>query len=91
MPCPRCDHTLQNIGAKDQRIFWCPRCGTLVTETEDSRTESLPTLANVVKKWWSGNGPTFDPSRPTNEIGTPWLKRMLECVGIKSDRGPQEK
>lgn len=83
MPCPKCNHTLQNIGAKDQRIFWCPRCGTLVYEIENFRSENFPYLANCVGRWWSANGPTFDPSGPTIEFGTTWLKAILECVGIK--------
>jgi hypothetical protein len=29
MSCPVCNHTMQNLGVPDQRIFWCPRCGTL--------------------------------------------------------------
>lgn len=33
MPCPTCDHTMHNFNAHDntQKIFWCPRCGTLKT------------------------------------------------------------
>lgn len=29
MPCPTCDSTLQKIDVEG-RVFWCPRCGTLV-------------------------------------------------------------
>ncbi len=34
MPCPKCDHTLQNLGLDKpgRTVFWCPRCGTLKTE-----------------------------------------------------------
>lgn len=32
MPCPTCDHTMQNIGVEHERIFWCSRCGTLKNE-----------------------------------------------------------
>ena len=28
MPCPVCDHTMHGIVGAD-RVFWCPRCGTL--------------------------------------------------------------
>ena len=31
MACPTCDHTMQNLGVENQKIFWCPRCGTLKT------------------------------------------------------------
>lgn len=33
MACPTCDHTMQNLGADDRRIFWCPRCGTIRDQT----------------------------------------------------------
>lgn len=29
MPCNICDHTMENLGVEGQRIFWCPRCGTV--------------------------------------------------------------
>jgi Zn-finger nucleic acid-binding protein len=29
MSCPVCDHTMQNLGTVDYRLWWCPRCGTL--------------------------------------------------------------
>ncbi len=29
MPCSVCGHTMHNLGVSGQRIFWCPRCGTL--------------------------------------------------------------
>lgn len=29
MACPSCDHTMQNLGLNERRIFWCPRCGTI--------------------------------------------------------------
>lgn len=34
MPCPVCDHTMQNLGLDQggRRTFWCPRCGTLKTD-----------------------------------------------------------
>ena len=46
MACPTCDHTMQNVGAEGQRIFWCPRCGTLsnLSYTEDHRDDEVPSL-----------------------------------------------
>jgi hypothetical protein len=32
MPCAVCDGTVQNIGVKDQRVFWCPTCGSITNE-----------------------------------------------------------
>lgn len=36
MSCPTCDHTMHNLGLDQagRRTFWCPRCGTIKTETE---------------------------------------------------------
>ena len=31
MPCPICNHTMQNLGVEGERKFWCPRCGALKT------------------------------------------------------------
>ena len=47
MPCPLCDHTLQNLGLDDpdRRTFWCPRCGTLQTETGNRVEYAVPRVA----------------------------------------------
>lgn len=37
MACPVCDHKMQNLGVHEQRIFWCPRCGTLKMEDRGHR------------------------------------------------------
>lgn len=29
MACNECNHTMQNLGIENQRVFWCPRCGTV--------------------------------------------------------------
>lgn len=29
MACPVCDHTMQNLGVPERRLWWCQRCGTL--------------------------------------------------------------
>lgn len=29
MPCPNCDHTMECL---HMRLFWCPRCGTVLNE-----------------------------------------------------------
>lgn len=42
MPCPTCNETMQNVGATDQRIFWCPRCGTLKLESGDHEDVEQP-------------------------------------------------
>lgn len=41
MACPTCDHTMQNVGAVNDRIFWCPRCGTLRTCTGDHKDDEV--------------------------------------------------
>ena len=48
MPCPTCDHTMHNLGVESQRIFWCPRCGTIKTEVDEQHhVISLPRLCHV--------------------------------------------
>lgn len=49
MPCEVCGHTVQNVGAEGQRIFWCPRCGTMLTEKGDFRTSEAPMLVQRVR------------------------------------------
>jgi rubrerythrin len=34
LACDICGHTIQNVGAEGQRIFWCPRCGSLTNDGE---------------------------------------------------------
>ena len=38
MPCPVCNHTMQNLGLETdaRRVFWCPRCGCVKTLTRQS-------------------------------------------------------
>ncbi len=49
MPCDICNHTVQNISAEGQRIFWCPRCGSLKTETGDFHRTTPPRLVGYVR------------------------------------------
>jgi Transcription factor zinc-finger len=42
MSCPTCDHTMQNLGVNGQRIFWCPRCGTLRSITGEHQEDDPP-------------------------------------------------
>lgn len=47
MPCPLCNHTLQNLGLNEpgRRTFWCPRCGTLQTESGEHIEHEVPRVA----------------------------------------------
>lgn len=50
MPCPTCSHTMQNIGATDARVFWCARCGTLMTVHADGYiATTVPALVERVR------------------------------------------
>ncbi len=49
MPCAICSHTIQNVGAEGQRIFWCPRCGSLTTENGDHRQVEPTMLSRRVR------------------------------------------
>jgi predicted RNA-binding Zn-ribbon protein involved in translation (DUF1610 family) len=33
MACPTCSHTMEGLDAREgERLFWCPRCGTIKQE-----------------------------------------------------------
>lgn len=49
MSCPTCEYTMHGLGKVPggNRVFWCPRCGTLREQTDDGvatndRPPSLP-------------------------------------------------
>lgn len=42
MPCPTCDHTMKNLPVEGNRLFWCPRCGTLKEEGSDRDSFESP-------------------------------------------------
>ncbi len=42
MACPTCDHMMQNLGATTDRIFWCPRCGTIRTIRGQCNDDAVP-------------------------------------------------
>jgi hypothetical protein len=48
MACPICRHTMQNLGASTDRIFWCPRCGCILTHSGDFENVSPTRLSRVV-------------------------------------------
>lgn len=47
MACSTCNCTMQNIGASDRRVFWCPTCGTLSTISGEHREDEPPTFART--------------------------------------------
>jgi hypothetical protein len=48
MPSPACRHTMQNLGATRDRIFWCPRCGTVKSDTGGFENVNRPALVGLV-------------------------------------------
>jgi Zn-finger nucleic acid-binding protein len=44
MACPVCSHTMQSLGLEAERVFWCPRCGTLKMTRGDHESIEAP--------WW---------------------------------------
>ena len=60
MPCDICAHTIQNVGAEDQRIFWCPRCGSLTTENGEHRKVESTILTRRVRDAKDRTKPTID-------------------------------
>ena len=51
MPCPTCTHTMQNLGLAQngKRTFWCPRCGTIKTESGQHEEHEKPMLVTRVR------------------------------------------
>jgi hypothetical protein len=41
---------MQNLGANGQRIFWCPRCGTLRTYTGEHVEDEPPMWTRKMKE-----------------------------------------
>lgn len=67
MPCPTCNHTMQNLGLDQakRRSFWCPRCGTVKTEIQGTFSD--------------GCGGSIAETRQEHE--TPYLvKRVVDLV-----------
>jgi carbon storage regulator CsrA len=53
MACPICDSTVQhlgNLGVIGKRIWWCPRCGTLVTVSDEGREADVPAWTKVIER-----------------------------------------
>ncbi len=77
MACDTCSHTMQNLGVEGQRIFWCPRCGSLKTvvghaDKEFTNTER-PKLVDIARE--------FVRRFPDTDAGRQ-LKQQAEASGI---------
>lgn len=40
MPCDVCGHTVQQVRGMATKLFWCPRCGSLLETFFDGRRET---------------------------------------------------
>ncbi len=49
MACTLCGHTMQNLGVEGQRIFWCPRCGSIKSVVGEYESVTVPLIASRVK------------------------------------------
>ncbi len=49
MACPACDHTMQNLGLTADRVFWCPRCGTIKSGDCVQHTKIVGACSRVLK------------------------------------------
>lgn len=84
MPCSICNHTVQNLGVADRRVFWCSRCGTVKTVDDDHENVSVPWLVDRVKAAHlasdktSLDGQTLSYTVP---VGS-WVT-TLEAIGVK--------
>lgn len=86
MPCNNCQGTMQNVGAVGERIFWCPRCGSLKKlylggfirpDREDFETPNLVKLVRSCEedeKPFSDYWPNICWAAGLGE-NRPWLKQ----------------
>ena len=79
MPCDICNHTLQNMGVEGQRIFWCPRCGSVKTENGDFHETSQPMLVSRARKAYDGSLKTSSYNWATVDIKD-W-REILDAIG----------
>lgn len=86
MPCMTCNHTVQNLGVDGQKIFWCPRCGTIKSvDAANFESVSVPKLADAVR-----NVPSERQNQSVSSVCPgAWLPRwwweaMCEAVGRKA-------
>jgi Zn-finger nucleic acid-binding protein len=85
MPCLVCGHTVQNLGVEGQRIFWCPRCGTVMTERGDWKEHQSPMLVERVRRCEETSIRTSVDSRTLRyAIPHPLWVEVCESVGLKA-------
>ena len=53
MSCPTCDHTMHGLG---ELWFWCPRCGTTLSELDREHTISIPHGVERARNWLHNPG-----------------------------------
>ena len=89
MACEICDHTMQRVNDSTVRTFWCPRCGTLKTEMENTAKFDRPKIvgrafafADAVLSYMSG---LEDKTRTTR-----CWQALAECVRQSANAGPQK-
>ena len=50
MACPTCDHTMQFLGC-GERIYWCPRCGTIMEQGSHFDNATVPKLVTRCREF----------------------------------------
>ncbi len=69
MSCPTCTHTMQRLD-QEQRIFWCPRCGTLKYHmVEDRFNDEPPMLVSRCRQFSQSNGEGWDWKKLWHKFG----------------------
>lgn len=87
MPCDICGHTVQHIGTVE-RIFWCPRCGTLVTDEAGLRDCSPPKLVGQAKRFLRHAFGPGDQDEEAVQTGMTMMKNLCEMVGYRPNSNP---
>jgi hypothetical protein len=67
MPCPTCDHTMQQL---TNGVFWCPRCGTLRRDGVDEFSIDMqPMLVKRCRQFTQDNGEGWEWKKLWHRLG----------------------
>ncbi len=83
MACATCGGTMQNIGDIADpgfgRYFWCPRCGTLLSEHGDFKKVEAPAIVNRVRHWIVVQLATWNEARNRHNFVTLTLDSVFQA------------
>lgn len=92
MPCPTCDHTMQNIASRHgEPVFWCPRCGTIMFTKPLFEGEKLDECPKLVKRCREFEAHERDDLAQGFEMAKETLFRLHQLGIAKSIHKPEDR